>query len=80
MNMKITGSTDYVKINLENGYVLKAKGEMLMGKKFVVYTDSMTAWEPPHEKEMISIEQREKIIREVQRNINENTVQIIFCD
>lgn len=30
--MKSTGSMDYVKFDLENGYVIKAEGEMLAGK------------------------------------------------
>jgi hypothetical protein len=51
IKMKITGSMDYVKIDLENGYVLKAEGEMLLGRKFVVYKDTMKNWEPPHENE-----------------------------
>lgn len=39
--MKITGSRNYVKIDLGNGYVVKAEGEMLVGKKFVVYRDQL---------------------------------------
>ena len=74
--MKITGSMNYVKIDLENGYVIKAEGEMLVGRKFVAYMDTMKTWEPPHEK--ISKEQMERIIQEVQKSMNENTVQIIF--
>lgn len=35
--MKITGSMNYVKFDLENGYVIKAEGEVLVGRKFVVY-------------------------------------------
>ena len=29
--MKITGSMNYVKFDLENGYIIKAEGEMLVG-------------------------------------------------
>jgi len=76
--MKITGSSSYIKFDLENGYVLKADGEMLIGKKFVVYKDSMKAWEPPHQDEKITEEQVIDIIDQVERNINENTVQIVF--
>ena len=76
--MKITGSMNYVKFDLENGYIIKAEGEMLVGRKFVVYTDTMKTWEPPHENEKLSKEQIEEIIREVQESMNENTVQIIF--
>ena len=71
--MKITGSMNYVKFDLENGYVVKAEGEML-----VAYRDTMKFWEPPHEHEELLEEQIESIIQEVQRNMNENTVQIVF--
>ena len=71
--MKITGSMNYVKFDLENGYIIKAEGEMLVGRKFVVYTDTMKTWEPPHENEKLSKEQME-----VQESMSENTVQIIF--
>ena len=57
--MKITGSMNYVKFDLENGYVVKAEGEMLVGKKFVVYRDTMKFWEPPHEHEELLEEQIE---------------------
>ena len=76
--MKIAGSMNYVKFVLENGYVIKAEGEMLVGRKFVAYMDTMKTWEPPHENEKISKEQIERIIQEVQKSMNENTVQIIF--
>lgn len=39
--MKITGSMNYVKFDLENGYVIKAEGEMLVGRKFVAYMDTI---------------------------------------
>ena len=76
--MKITGSMNYVKFDLENGYVIKAEGEMLVGRKFVAYRDTMKKWEPPHENEKISKEQIKIINQEVQKSMNENTVQIIF--
>lgn len=76
--MKITGSMNYVKFDLENGYVIKAEGEMLVGRKFVAYVDTMKTWEPPNENEKISKEQIERIIQEVQKSMTENTVQIIF--
>lgn len=76
--MKITGSMNYIKFDLENGYIVKAQGEMLVGRKFVVYRDTIKYWEPPHEKEKILEEQIDKIIQEVQKSMNENTVQIIF--
>lgn len=76
--MKITGSRSYVKFDLENGYVVKAQGEMLIGRKFVVYKNTMKFWEPPHEKEKISLNQIEDIINEVQKKTNVDTVELIF--
>lgn len=76
--MKITGSRNYVKFDLENGYVVKAEGEMLIDRKFVVYKNTMKFWEPPHEKEELSLSQIEHIINEVQKNTNGDTVQLIF--
>ena len=63
---------------LENGYVLKAEGEMLLDRKFVAYKDTMKNWEPPHENEELREEHIENIIQEVQKSMNENTVQIMF--
>lgn len=76
--MKITGSMNYIKFDLENGYVIKAEGEMLVGKKFVVYRDTMEVWESPHENEEVLDTQIENIVQEVKKNTSENTVQIIF--
>ena len=76
--MRITGSNSYIKFDLENGYVIKGEGERLVGGKFVVDKDSMEFWEPPHEDEMITEEQRLEIIEQVEKNVNENTVQVIF--
>lgn len=76
--MKITGGSSYVKFDLENGYVVKADGEMLVGGKFVVYRDSMKKWESPHSNEKLSENEVEKIIEQVKQNVNEDTVQISF--
>lgn len=76
--MKITGGRSYVKFDLENGYVVKAEGELLVGRKFLVYKDTMKSWEPPHEKEKLLDGQIENIIQEVLKSMNENTVQILF--
>lgn len=51
--MKITGSKNYVKFDLEKSYAVKAEEEL-------------------------SPKQIEEIINEVQKNINGDTVQLIF--
>ncbi|MBC1643178.1 hypothetical protein HB958_01620 [Listeria welshimeri] len=76
--MKITGSNSYVKFDLENGYVVKADGEMLIGGKFVAFKDSMRQWEPPHHNEELSENEVQEIIQQVEQNTNENTVHISF--
>ncbi|ARM72126.1 hypothetical protein LMxysn_0491 [Listeria monocytogenes] len=76
--MKITGNSSHVKFDLENGYAVKADGEMLVGGKFVAFKDSMKNWEPPHENEKLSEKEIQEIIQQVKENTNENTVQISF--
>lgn len=43
--MKIIGNSLQVKFDLENGYVVKVDGEMLVGGEFVVFKDFMKNWE-----------------------------------
>ena len=76
--MKITGSTNYVKFDLENGYVIKAEGEMLVGKQFIAYRSTMKSWEKPHECEEVTQSQIDNIIQEVRNSMSDKTVQIIF--
>ncbi len=76
--MKITGGKGYVKFDLEDGYVMKAEGEMLINNSFLVYKDTMESWEPPHDNEKVSHEQVENIIKMVSEMMNEKTVQFIF--
>lgn len=76
--MKVTGGSSYIKFDLENGYVLKASGERLVGNSFLVYKSSMKKWQAPHEDEELDEQQIESIILEVKSMINENTINIIF--
>ena len=76
--MKITGGNSYIKFDFENGYILKAEGEMLINRTFVVYKSSMKNWESPHENEALSENQINEIIQEVNKSITENTIKIKF--
>lgn len=76
--MKITGGNSYIKFDLENGYILKAQGEMLINRTFVVYKSSIKNWESPHENEKLSEEQINKIIQEVNKGISKDTIKIEF--
>ena len=76
--MKITGTASYIKFDMEDGHILKADGEMLVNRTFVVYKDTMTGWEPPFDQEPFGNEDREKIIHGVESQMNANTVKIVF--
>ena len=76
--MKISGGRNYVKFDLENGDIVKAEGEILLGRKFVVYKATMKYLAGFHKGEKLSSEQIQDIIFEVQRMTNENTVQLVF--
>lgn len=76
--MRITGTNSYVKFDLENGHVLKAEGEMLTNGRFVAFKDTMNRWEPPFEKETLSNDDINEIIKQVNSNMNESTIQITF--
>lgn len=76
--VKITGSRSHIEFDMENGYVLKAKGELLVGLKFVVEKASMKKWEPPHDKEPVTEEEINKIIEDVNEVAAKNKMEIIF--
>lgn len=76
--MKITGGRNYVVFDLENGYVMKASGEIAGPRDFVVFKDSMNQWEPPHEYELVMDFDRERIIQEVERMTTPKTAQLKF--
>ena len=78
--MKITGGINYIKFDFENGYVVKAEGEMLSSNKFLVYTNTIKHWEYPHEKEILDPKDISRIRDEISKMMNEKTVQIEFID
>ena len=62
----------------QNGYVIKAEGEMLINRTFVVYLDTLKKWEEPHNNQVITEKQIEYIINEVDKMTNDNTIKIVF--
>ena len=74
--MKITGTRSTITFDLENGFLLKAQGELLINKKFVVYKDSMTQWEPPHENLPITQREIENIINTAKKMESNQTIQL----
>ena len=78
VEMKITGTRSTITFDLENGFLLKAQGELLINKKFVVYKDSMTQWEPPHENLPITQREIENIINTAKKMESNQTIQLDF--
>ena len=76
--MKISGSSGNITFDYENGYVLKAEGELLTGGSFIVYRSSIQNWEPPYNHIRISQKEIDKLIEEVSSMMTEQTVLIEF--
>lgn len=51
----------------EGERVMEVDGEMLVGgpADWVVYTDSITRWQPPHDTEPVSAERKAEIVRAI---------------
>lgn len=69
--MKITGTRSWLCFDFENGYRIKATGELLSNYRFAVDTSSLRNWEPPHENETITNEQIKDIITSVDKMTTE---------
>lgn len=75
--MKITGTRSYIDFDLENGNIIRADGELLINKQFVVYINSMRYIQKKDAPDNIQIT-IDRIIKEVSAISNENTMKIIF--
>ena len=76
--MKISGTSGNITFDYENGYVLKAEGELLTDNSFLVYRSSIQNWEPPYNHIPITQNEIDKLIEEVDSMITEQTIQIEF--
>ena len=77
--MKITGTRGIIWFDLENGYVMKAEGELTLEDIFYVNKISMKSWEPPYENEVVTDEQIDNIIKQVEAEAREDdSIKIIF--
>ncbi len=61
-----------------NKWRKKSEGEMLVGRKFVAYKNTMKSWEKPHEGEAVTQKQIDAIIQDVMNSMSDKTVQIVF--
>ena len=76
--MKISGTRSIITFDYENGYVLKAKGELLTDGSFTVYRSSIQNWEPPYNHIRITQNEIDKLVEEVDSMMTEQTIQIEF--
>ena len=76
--MKISGTRSIITFDYENGYVLKAEGELLTDGSFTVYRSCIQNWEPPYNHIRVSQKEIDKLIEEVNSMTTEQTVLIEF--
>ena len=76
--MKISGTSGNITFDYENGYVLKAEGELLTDNSFLVYRSSIQNWEPPYNHIPITQNEIDKLVEEVYCMMTEQTIQIEF--
>lgn len=76
--MKISGTKSIITFDYENGYVLKAKEELLTNGSFTAYRSSIQNWEPPYNHIRIIESEIDKLVEEVVSMMTEQTIQIEF--
>ena len=76
--MKISGTSGNVTFDYENGYVLKAEGELLTDGSFIVYRSSIQNWEPTYNHILITQNEIDKLVEEVDSMMTEQTIHLEF--
>ena len=76
--MKISGTRSIITFDYENGYVLKAEGELLTDGSFIVYRSSIQNWEPTYNHILITQNEIDKLVEEVNSRMTEQSIQIEF--
>ena len=72
--MKISGTRSIITFDYENGYVLKAEGELLTDGSFTVYRSSIQNWELSFNHIRITQNVIDKLVEEVQSLMTEQTI------
>lgn len=75
---QIKGGWNYLTLEYENGYAMKAYGELRPGAVFLVYKSSMKDWLPPRENDVVDEKVIAAIIKEVTDSYEEGQVKILF--
>jgi len=76
--MKITGTSSFIEVNMENGFIAKIQGEMLVNG-FVAYIDTLKYWEYPNNQKIITKEEK-NIIKTGIENKNKQSIFKIFLE
>ena len=76
--MKIKGTRSYIIFDMEDGHRMKAQGELLTNRSFVVYKNTMIKWEPPYSDEKVTEETVDFIISAAEKKQGDDTMQLIF--
>lgn len=76
--MKISETSGNITFDYENGYVLKAEGELLTAGSFIVYRSSIQNWEPPYNHIPITQNEIDKLVEEVDSMMTEQTIHLEF--
>ena len=74
--MKISGTRSIITFDYENGYVLKAVGELLTDGSYTAYKSTIPNWEPLFNHIRITQNDIDKLVEEVQSLMTEQTIQL----
>ena len=61
--MKVTAQENRITFDFENGYTISAEGEPIGHRRFSMYLDQLENFDPPHQDEMVSVEQLQQIVQ-----------------
>lgn len=74
----VRGDMYSVRIIYDNGYEIKASGELFPGGKFIAYNRSLKKWEAPHDAEEFTFEDAKKIIKDMIDSYDIKKVDVVF--
>ena len=75
---EIRGGMYDVTITYDNGYSVKASGELYPGATFYAYRKSLKHWCSPHENEPFTLKDARKVVDDVNKSNGPNKVKVVF--
>ena len=75
--MKITGTSTYMKVEMDDGKIVKFQGEFLVNG-FVAYKNTAKNWEPPNENIAFTQEDLQNVMDAVIENNKTTKFQVEF--